>query len=114
MQYRKLGRIGLKVSAICLGTMTYGRQITDQDPINLIEHAMAAGVYFFDTADTYIQGKYEEVVGKALQKVPESVVLATKVAHKSGAAVRDSGLFRKHLVKGTQAPRFFYGRYSPG
>ena len=102
MQYRKLGGTGLKVSAICLGTMTYGSQVTEQDSINLIEHAMAAGVNFFDTADAYIQGKSEEVVGKALRKVRESVVLATKVAHKSGTAVTDSGLSRKHLMKGIE------------
>jgi aryl-alcohol dehydrogenase-like predicted oxidoreductase len=82
--------------------MTYGSQVTEQDSINLIEHAMAAGVNFFDTADAYIQGKSEEVVGKALKHARESVVLATKVAHKSGAAVTDSGLSRKHLMKGIE------------
>jgi 1-deoxyxylulose-5-phosphate synthase len=97
-----LGRTGLKVSAICLGTMTYGSQVSEQDSINLIENAMACGVNFFDTADAYIQGKSEEVVGKALKKVRESVVLATKVAHKSGPAVTDGGLSRKHLMKGIE------------
>ena len=102
MEYRKLGRTGLKVSAICLGTMTYGSQVAEADAIKLIEQAMAAGVNFFDTADAYIQGKSEEVVGKALKKARESVVLATKVAHKSGPAVTDSGLSRKHLMKGIE------------
>jgi 1-deoxyxylulose-5-phosphate synthase len=102
MQYRKVGRSGLKVSAICLGTMTYGSQVSEQDSINLIEHAISCGVNFFDTADAYIQGKSEEVVGKALKKSRESVVLATKVAHKSGPAVNDGGLSRKHLMKGVE------------
>jgi aryl-alcohol dehydrogenase-like predicted oxidoreductase len=82
--------------------MTYGSQVTEQDSIDLIEYAMAAGINFFDTADAYINGKSEEVVGKALRKVRESVVLATKVAHSSGPAITDSGLSRKHLMKGIE------------
>ncbi|MFC1993402.1 aldo/keto reductase [Chloroflexota bacterium] len=99
MQYRKLGRTGLKVSEICLGTMTYGEQVSETDAINLMKSAMAAGVNFFDTADLYVNGKSEEVVGKALKKERHSVVLATKVANKVGPNVNDAGLSRFHIMQ---------------
>jgi 1-deoxyxylulose-5-phosphate synthase len=102
VQYRKMGRTGLKVSAICLGTMTYGSQVEKKDAIVLIEHAIECGVNFFDTADGYIQGHSEEVVGEALKNARQTVVLATKIAAKSGPGVNDSGLSRKHLMQGLE------------
>jgi 1-deoxyxylulose-5-phosphate synthase len=102
MRYRKMGRTGLKVSEICLGTMTYGSQVEEQDAIKIIEHAVECGVNFFDTADGYVQGRSEEVVGKALKKTRQSIVLATKVASKSGPGPNDVGLSRKHLIKGLE------------
>jgi aryl-alcohol dehydrogenase-like predicted oxidoreductase len=102
MQYRKMGRTGLKVSAICLGTMTYGSQVEEQEAIKIIEHAIEGGVNFFDTADGYVQGRSEEVVGKGLKKARQAVVLATKVALKGGPGVNDGGLSRKHLMKGIE------------
>jgi 1-deoxyxylulose-5-phosphate synthase len=102
MQYRKMGRTGLKVSAICLGTMTYGSQVEEQTAIKIIEQAMEKGVNFFDTADGYVQGRSEEVVGRALKSQRQSIVLATKVALKAGPGVNDSGLSRKHLLKGVE------------
>ena len=99
MQYRKLGKTGIRVSGICLGTMTYGSQVDEKDAINIIERAVDAGVNFFDTADAYIQGRSEEVVGKALRKARQSVILATKVAHKTGSSINEQGLSRKHVMK---------------
>jgi aryl-alcohol dehydrogenase-like predicted oxidoreductase len=99
MQYRKLGQTGIKVSRICLGTMTYGSQVDEKDAINIIERAVDAGVNFFDTADAYVQGRSEEVVGKALKKARQSVILATKVAHKTGPGINEQGLSRKHIMK---------------
>lgn len=102
MQYRKLGRTGLKVSAICLGTMTYGNQVGEIEAINIIESALAAGVNFFDTADVYAEGRSEEIVGKALKKKRHSVALATKVANRTGPGANDIGLSRKHIMKGIE------------
>ena len=99
MQYRKLGKTGIRVSGICLGTMTYGSQVDEKDAINIIERAVDAGVNFFDTADAYVQGRSEEVVGKALKKARQSVILATKVAHKTGPGINEQGLSRKHVMK---------------
>ena len=102
MQYRKLGRTGLKVSAICLGSATYGYQVNETEAINIIKKALAAGVNFFDTADAYAGGRSEEIVGKALKGERHSVVLATKVAGKMGPGVNDAGLSRKHIMKGIE------------
>jgi aryl-alcohol dehydrogenase-like predicted oxidoreductase len=103
MQYRKLGRTGLKVSRICLGTMTFGSQVEEAAAIGIIKSAMGAGVNFFDTADQYINGRSEEIVGKALKGERHSVVLATKIgAWQSGPSVNDIGASRKHIMKGVE------------
>ena len=102
MQYRKMGRTGLKVSAICLGSSTYGSQVGEVEAINIIESALAAGVNFFDTADAYTEGRSEEIVGKALKGKRQSVVLATKVGHRTGPGVNDAGLSRKHMMQGIE------------
>jgi len=99
MQYRKLGRTGLKVSAICLGTMNFGNQLSEVEATNIIERALAAGINFIDTADQYAEGRSEEIVGKALRKERHSVVLATKVGNRTGPGADDIGLSYKHIMK---------------
>ena len=99
MKYRKLGRTGLKVSEICLGTMTFGNQIDEAESIKLIRWTIDAGINFIDTADMYVDGRTEEIVGKALKGMRQSVVLATKVGTwQSGPDVNDIGLSRKHIM----------------
>ena len=102
MQYRKLGRTGLKVSTICLGTMIYGNQVSEIEAIKIIERVLNAGVNFFDTADAYAEGRSEEIVGKALKEKRHSVVLATKVASRTGPGANDIGLSRKHIMRGIE------------
>jgi len=102
MQYRKLGRTGIKVSAICLGTMVYGNQVSETEAINIIGKALNAGVNFLDTADAYAEGRSEEIVGKVLKGRRHSVVLATKVANRTGPRANDIGLSRKHIMKGIE------------
>ena len=103
MKYRKLGRTGLMVSEICLGTMTYGNQIDEAESSELIRWALDAGINFVDVADIYVDGQTEEIVGKALKGVRQSVVLATKVgAWQSGPDVNDIGLSRKHIMDGIE------------
>ncbi len=103
MKYRKLGRTGLMVSEICLGTMTFGNQIDEAESSELIRWALDAGINFIDAADMYVDGRSEEIVGKALKGARQSVVLATKVgAWKSGPDVNDIGLSRKHIMDGIE------------
>lgn len=99
MQYKKLGRTGLKVSEICLGTMTFGDQVSETEAINIMRSATAAGVNFFDTADMYVGGKSEQIVGRALKGERDSVVLASKVGVRMGPGANDIGLSRKHIMK---------------
>ena len=104
MKYRRLGRTGLFVSEICLGTMTFGNQIDEAGSISLIEWALGQGVNFIDTADLYVDGRTEEIVGKALKKVRHQVVLTTKTgAWQSGPDVNDIGLAGKHDPKNPPA-----------
>jgi aryl-alcohol dehydrogenase-like predicted oxidoreductase len=81
MEYRELGRTGVHVTPLCLGTMMFGAWgNTDHDEsIRAIHHALDAGINFVDTADVYARGESEEIVGKALKGRRDSVVLATKV-----------------------------------
>lgn len=102
MQYRKMGRTGLKVSAICLGTMTFGNQVGEVDAIDIINHAFASGINFFDTADAYVDGRSEEIVGRGIRDKRQQVVLATKVASKVGPGPNDAGLSRQHTMQGVE------------
>ena len=99
MQYRRLGRTGLKVSTICLGTLTYGSQVSKDDATQIIQAALSAGINFFDTACTYAEGRSEEILGEALKKERHSVIIATKVASRTGPGPNDVGLSRKHILQ---------------
>ncbi|WP_059170368.1 aldo/keto reductase family protein [Bacillus sp. FJAT-27445] len=105
MEYRRLGKTGLKVSEISLGSwLTYGGYVEEQNAEASIDRAYELGVNFFDTANVYIRGEAEKVVGKALSKYPrESYVLATKVFGKMGEGPNDKGLSRKHIIEQANA-----------
>ncbi len=101
MQYRNLGRSGLKVSEISLGSwLTYGGYVENQKAVDIIHRAYEAGVNFYDTANAYMRGEAEKVVGEALKGYArESVVLATKVWGQMGDGPNDRGLSRKHIIE---------------
>ncbi|MDR7274878.1 aldo/keto reductase [Catenuloplanes atrovinosus] len=97
MDYTTLGRTGLQVSRLCLGTMTFGREIGEEASHRLIERFVDAGGTFIDTADGYSDGRSEEIVGSWLRGASRhDVVLATKVRFGSGLNRR--GLGRKHIL----------------
>ena len=92
MKYRKLGTTGLDVSVICLGTMTFGEQNTQQDGFDQMDYAFERGVNFFDTAELYAvmprketYGKTEEIIGNWFKekKNRDKIILASKIASKS-------------------------------
>jgi aryl-alcohol dehydrogenase (NADP+) len=106
MEYVNLGSSGLKVSRICLGTMTYGSRkwrawvLEEQDSRPFFRRAIEAGINFFDTADMYSVGVSEEIVGRALKEFGPSrdrVVIATKVYGVMGEDPNQRGLSRKHI-----------------
>ena len=106
MEYVNLGNTGLKVSRICLGTMTYGSSrwrkwvLDEKESIPFIRRALELGINFFDTADMYSDGASEEVLGHALKEcgvARERVVVATKVFNPTGDDPNERGLGRKHI-----------------
>lgn len=101
LKYRKLGKSGLKVSEISLGSwMTYGGYVENEKSIRSIEQAYDLGVNFFDTANVYERGEAEKVMGEVLKAYPrESYVLATKVFGQMGDGPNDRGLSRKHIFE---------------
>lgn len=103
MEYRQLGKSGLRVSAIGLGTNQFGGKV-DQAGVNaIIDAALDLGINFIDTADTYTKGRSEETLGVALQKRWHRVVLATKVYNATGDGPNDYGASRYHIVNGVEA-----------
>ena len=106
METTRLGKTGLKVSRICLGTMTYGSPnwrdwvLGEEESRPFIKHALESGINFFDTADVYSIGRSEEIVGKALKDFAkrDNVVLATKLCLPMSEDVNDRGLSRKHVM----------------
>lgn len=99
MQYRTLGRSGLKVSPICLGTMMFGGATDEADSGRIVASAREAGVNFIDTADVYNDGRSEEITGRAIAADRHAWVLATKVANPMGAGPNDRGLSRVRVLR---------------
>lgn len=100
MEYRRLGGTGLMVSELCLGTMTFGRELDESGSREIIGRFLEAGGNFIDTADVYEAGVSEEITGRAIKGLREDVVLATKVRFPVGDGPNDVGLSRKHIMKG--------------
>ena len=99
MEYTNIKGTGLKVSKICLGTMTFGGQTSEEDAIRIVDHALDQGVNFFDTADNYTFGASEQILGKALEKKRDLAVIATKVTNPKGPYPNQSGQGRKHILQ---------------
>jgi aryl-alcohol dehydrogenase-like predicted oxidoreductase len=101
MRYRNLGRWGVKVSTVGLGSwLTYGSSVEEETAKACIARAYELGVTFFDTANVYARGRAEEVVGRALAPFRrESIVLATKVFFPMSDGPNDRGLSRKHVTE---------------
>jgi aryl-alcohol dehydrogenase-like predicted oxidoreductase len=109
MKYNLLGNTGLKVSELCLGTMTFGGKgiwtaigaLEQQAVDNLVKTAVDAGINFIDTANVYSEGLSEELTGKAIRNLGlkrDDLVIATKVRGKMGNGPNDQGLTRKHIL----------------
>ena len=110
MDYQRLGKSGLKVSRICLGTMTYGTPewrewvLDESDSRPFIQKALELGINFFDTANAYSLGVSEEIVGKALKDFArrDEVVIASKVFFQMGDKPNQGGLSRVHIMQAVE------------
>ncbi|MDB5192520.1 MAG: aldo/keto reductase [Segetibacter sp.] len=114
MKYNLLGNTGLKVSELCLGTMTFGGKgmfkvigSLGQEPVDaLLKRAIDAGINFIDTANVYAEGLSEELTGQSIRNLGlnrDDLVLATKVRGKMGDKPNDAGLTRKHIMQQAEA-----------
>ena len=102
MNYRRLGRTGLKVSEICLGTMTFGHGTNEAEATRIVDLAFDAGINFFDTANSYADSESEMILGKALQGRRRNAVVATKFFNPMGPDVNDSGMSRFHMMQAVE------------
>jgi aryl-alcohol dehydrogenase-like predicted oxidoreductase len=110
MNHRRMGRTGLKVTAICLGTMTFGHQCDEATSFAILDRATSAGVDFIDTADAYpvpptpeTAGRTEEIIGRWMKGKRDRFVLATKCRIRVGTGANDEGLSRRHIVRAAEA-----------
>ena len=103
MEYRNLGRSGLKVSPLCLGTMNFGGPTDPSTSERIIARAREAGINFLDTADAYTRGASEEVTGKAIAKDRDNWVLATKLANPVETGPNGGGHSRKWVMRAIEA-----------
>jgi aryl-alcohol dehydrogenase-like predicted oxidoreductase len=109
MNYKRLGKCGLKVSEVCLGTNNFGAQVGEQDAIKIIAKAIDLGINLIDTADIYPwgikldrsrypQGMSEKIIGKAVRGYRDELILTTKVGSDIGQGPNRGGLSRKHIL----------------
>jgi aryl-alcohol dehydrogenase-like predicted oxidoreductase len=106
MQYARLGNTGLIISRLSLGTMTFGSdpampniyKVSQDNARAMVEKSLEAGINFFDTADGYASGQSETMLGELLKKRRHDVVLATKVGFRTGNALTQAGLSRRHIL----------------
>ncbi len=105
MEYRQLGRSGVRVSKLCVGTMTFGGRTDGDEARRIVDEAIDAGVNFIDTADVYGRGESEEIVGRVLAANGhrDDVVLATKGVATMGDGTNDQGASRYHLTRAVEA-----------
>jgi aryl-alcohol dehydrogenase-like predicted oxidoreductase len=110
MRYRLLGKTGLKVSEICLGTMTFGSTpgpasppgTEERESLTILDRFLDQGGNFIDTADGYAGGRSEEILGRALGGKRQQMILATKVFFPTGPGPNQKGLSRKHILESVE------------
>jgi aryl-alcohol dehydrogenase-like predicted oxidoreductase len=103
MPNRTLGASGMRVSAICLGTMMFGDQTDETEAGRILADAREHGVNFLDTANQYAQGRSEEIVGRLIKGTRHEWVVATKVSNAVGPSELDRGLSRRHIMAACEA-----------
>lgn len=99
MKYRRLGRTGLLVSEVCMGTMTFGDTTDEDEAKKMFALCLDKGINFFDTADVYTRSNSEQILGRLIEGKREDLVIATKVFNPMGRGPNDMGLSRKHILR---------------
>ncbi len=99
MDYTYLTGTGIQVSRFCLGTWTFGDQLSEPDAIRSVDYALDQGVNFFDSANMYVQGASEAILGKALFGKRDKVILASKVGNERNEAINAQGSSRRNILR---------------
>jgi aryl-alcohol dehydrogenase-like predicted oxidoreductase len=97
MQYRLLGRTGVKVSQLCLGTMSFGDTSDEAESARVFNRCLEVGINFFDCANGYARGRSEEILGKLMAGCRDDLVITSKVGFPQGDGVNDQGASRRHI-----------------
>jgi aryl-alcohol dehydrogenase-like predicted oxidoreductase len=103
MEYRLLGRTGVRVSSLCFGTMTLGSTADEEESARMFARCRDAGINFFDTANTYSKGRSEEILGELMAGIRDELVLTTKAGFPIGEAVNQKGASRRFLMMQVEA-----------
>lgn len=98
MEYRNVGRTGVKVSSLCLGTMSFGGPADEAESARMFERALEAGINFIDTANIYNDGASEEILGRLMRGRRDELVVVSKVHGRMGEDVNAGGASRRHIV----------------
>lgn len=99
MEYRRLGKSGLKVSEVGLGCNNFGSRADEATSLNVINSALASGINLIDTAESYSKGRSEEIVGKAVKGKRTQVIIATKFGYPNSVGPTEQGGSRSYIVK---------------
>lgn len=102
MEYRYLGRTGVRVSKLCLGTMMMGGEADEETSKALFNRCREAGINFFDCANTYAGGRSEEILGRLAAGIRDELVLTSKVYFPTGPDVNATGATRKHIMRSVE------------
>jgi len=103
MEYRLLGTTGLRVSAFCMGTMTFGREANRKESAAIFGRCRDAGINLFDCANSYSGGEAERILGGLIAGCRDEVILTTKVAGKTGNDLNARGASRRHIMMAVEA-----------
>jgi aryl-alcohol dehydrogenase-like predicted oxidoreductase len=103
MEYRLLGKTGVKVSSLCFGTMSFGGDADYQTSSEMFNLCLDAGINFFDCANVYAGGRSEEILGELMAGMRDDLVITSKVCMPIGSGVNDRGLSRRHIKQQVEA-----------
>lgn len=99
MKYKFLGKTGVQVSALCMGTMTFGKEANEHTSTEIYKRCREVGINFFDTANLYADGLSEAILGNLIQGERENLILASKVYFQAGSDINQHGLSRRHVMQ---------------
>jgi len=103
MHYRILGETGVRVSCLCMGTVTFGREANEEAAAAMFHRCREAGINFFDTANVYADGQAEKILGRLIADCRDEIVLTSKAGFPAGDDVNARGLSRRHIVRSVEA-----------